>query len=326
MSVEIVPGLAALEALAPEWAALHRADPRATPFQSSACLLAWARGHAADRMFAAAVREGGRLTGLLPMFTWEGAALLAGTGPTDFNDGVFAPDAQDAPVLALEAACAQALRRGAGRVELRQLRPQSLLLSAPAPAGWRDEAAEDETCPASPLLGEDGLSAMLPKPHKKLDYTRRKAERAGGWTVELADAAGVDAALDALFDLHARRWTAEGEAGVLGDPLMQGFLRAAAPGWLAEGSLRLRTLRLADGASAAVLLALQDARAVHMYLTGFDPAHTALGPGTLLIAETLEGAAREGCGEARWLRGREPYKYGWGAVDRPTHRRTLRPA
>lgn len=325
MSVEILPDLQALEALAPEWAALHRADPRATPFQSPACLLAWARGHAADRSFAAAVREGGRLAGLLPLFTWEGAALLAGTGPTDFNDGVFAPDAPEAAALALAAACAEALRRGAERVELRQLRPGSALLAAPAPPGWREAAGEDETCPASPLTGEDGLGAMLAKPRKKLDYTRRKAERAGGWSVELADAAGIAPALDALFDLHRRRWTAEGEPGVLADPLMRGFLRGAAPGWLAEGALRLRTLRLADGAPAAVLLALQDDRAVHMYLTGFDPAHVALGPGTLLIAETLEGAAREGCAEARWLRGREPYKYGWGAVDRPTLRRTLRP-
>lgn len=325
MSVDLVGSLAGLEALAPEWEALHRADPRATLFQSPACGLAWARTHAADRVFAAAVREEGRLTGLLPLFTWEGAALLAGTGPTDFNDGAFAPDAPEAAALALAAGCAEARRRGADRVELRQLRPVSALLAAPAPRGWSDEPGEDETCPVSPLTGTDGLGAMLAKPRKKLDYTRRKAERAGGWTVEVADAAGVGAALDVLFDLHARRWALEGEPGVLGDPLMQGFLRDAAPGWRAEGSLRLRTLRLADGAPAAVLLALQDAAAVHMYLTGFDPAHVALGPGTLLIAETLEGAAREGCGEARWLRGREPYKYGWGAVDAPTLRRTLRP-
>jgi CelD/BcsL family acetyltransferase involved in cellulose biosynthesis len=46
----------------------------------------------------------------------------------------------------------------------------------------------------------------------------------------------------------------------------------------------------------------------------------------LIVAHAIEQAIREGAGEMDFLRGREPYKYRWGAVDRSSYGRTLRPA
>ena len=324
MTPTVVPDLAGLRTLASAWAGLWAADPAATPFQHPACQLAWAATHAPDRTFAVvASGPDGRPAGVAAAFTWEGATLLAGTGPTDYGGGVFAPGVDAGPALAELAA--EGARRGGARVDLRQLRADDPLLVCAVPVGWRAHVEPDEVCPVSPLRGADGLAAMAPKPAGKLAYTRRKAARAGGWSVETATSATASLHVERLLALHRARWEALGEAGVLGDPLMQAFLREAAAGLARAGVLRLRTLSLA-GEPAAVLLALQDARAVHMWLTGFDPAFTPLGPGTLLIAETLTAAAAEGCDEARWLRGREPYKYGWGAADAPTWRRRLTPA
>ena len=323
MSVEIVPDLAGLEALAPAWAALWAADPGTTPFQHPACQLAWARTHAPDRTFAAVAREGDRLTGVAAAFTWEGAALLAGTGPTDYGGGTFSPEADAAQLLALLAE--EGRRRGAARLDLRQLRPGDPLLAVPSPPGWTETCEADEVCPVSPLTGADGLGAVPGRAAQRLGWTGRKAERAGGFTVELATPETAGAHVEQLFGFHRARWNALGEPGVLDAPLMQGFLREAVPALVAAGVARLRTLSLA-GRPAATLLALQGAGAVHMYLTGFDPEQAALGPGALLIAATLRGAFADGCTEARWLRGQEPYKYRWGAEDRPTWRRVLTPA
>jgi Acetyltransferase (GNAT) domain len=62
-----------------------------------------------------------------------------------------------------------------------------------------------------------------------------------------------------------------------------------------------------------------------IYLTGFDPALAQLSPGRLLVARALERAGDDGAFELDFLRGREPYKYEWGAVDRPAsiHRAQL---
>ncbi len=320
MTVEIVADLAGLEALAPEWASLWATDASTTPFQHPACQLAWARTHAPDRTFAAVAREGGRLAAITAGFTWEGAALLAGTGPMDYGGGVFARGADAGAVLA--ALAEEGRRRGGDRLDLRQLRPGDPLLDAPVPAGWTETREQDEVCPVSLLTGEDGLGAVPGRAAQRLGWTGRKAERAGGFTVELATAETAGAHLEQLSAFHRARWNALGEPGVLDDPLMQAFLREAVPALVEAGVARLRTLSLA-GRPAATLLALEGAGAVHMYLTGFDPEQAALGPGALLIAATLRGAHAEGCTEARWLRGQEPYKYRWGAEDRPTWRRML---
>jgi hypothetical protein len=48
---------------------------------------------------------------------------------------------------------------------------------------------------------------------------------------------------------------------------------------------------------------------------GFEPASCVAV--RLLVARTIERAADEGAFVLDFLRGREPYKYEWGAVDRP---------
>jgi CelD/BcsL family acetyltransferase involved in cellulose biosynthesis len=60
------------------------------------------------------------------------------------------------------------------------------------------------------------------------------------------------------------------------------------------------------------------------YITGFDPDLAALGLGTVLIGCAIQTAAEEGAREFDFLRGREDYKYRWGAQDRPTFARRLR--
>jgi len=320
--VETYEGLSAVAALRPAWAALFTRCPDATPFQAPSTLLPWAGRYAGERLAAAAAWEGGRLVGLAAAFSWEGRLLLAGTGPTDYQDALVLPGRADVAEVLLAALAELARARDCPAMELHQLRPGSPLLAAAAPTGWTGVVEAGDPCPVAPTSAAEPLAAMPDKWRKKLAYTRRKIERAGGFTVEDAAPATVASMTAALADLHGRRWRASGEAGVLADPLMAGFVADAAPQWLAEGLLRLRALRI-GGEVAAVLLALHAHATTCMYLVGVDPARMELGPGTLLIARTIQQAAAEGATAIDFLRGEEPYKANWGAVPRPTWRRRM---
>jgi CelD/BcsL family acetyltransferase involved in cellulose biosynthesis len=77
-------------------------------------------------------------------------------------------------------------------------------------------------------------------------------------------------------------------------------------------------LRL-EGRTAAVFHGFAARDRTSYYLSGFDPAFERFSPGTLVVGHAIEEAAREGAAEFDFLRGGEPYKYRWGARDRPCY-------
>jgi CelD/BcsL family acetyltransferase involved in cellulose biosynthesis len=102
----------------------------------------------------------------------------------------------------------------------------------------------------------------------------------------------------------------------------------ALPELLALGVLRMHALRL-DGRLIAVLYGLADPELsgsgrVYYYLSGFDPEFEPHSPGTLIVAHAIFEAQRSGACAFDFLRGKEDYKYRWGAVDTFTYRRQLR--
>jgi CelD/BcsL family acetyltransferase involved in cellulose biosynthesis len=161
---------------------------------------------------------------------------------------------------------------------------------------------------------------------RSLRYARRHAQRQATVAWELGTADTVPGLFDELARLHGRRWAEREQAGVLADAAVLAAHREAAPRLQAAGLLRLLALRL-DGDVAAVLYALADPpvwpqRRWSFYIAGFDPARAALSPGTLAIGQAIDQAQAEGAVAFDFLRGDEPYKRRWGAVDSPM--RTLR--
>jgi CelD/BcsL family acetyltransferase involved in cellulose biosynthesis len=57
---------------------------------------------------------------------------------------------------------------------------------------------------------------------------------------------------------------------------------------------------------------------MYYYIGGFDPDYSRFGPGNLIISESIEFARKAGLHAFDFLRGREPYKYKWGAEDQAT--------
>lgn len=315
-----------LEALQGPWSELWERCPAATAFQRPEWLLPWCRELGSGELFAIACRAEGRLVGLAPLAIGQrGPArvvTLLGAGLSDYND-MLAEPGQERAVAAEVLACLGERAGAWDHVDFQQLRPESPFLAVEAPEGWADEVAKQDACPALTIPEGGGLAAALPKALRaRLGRARRRLSRLGEVRVEVADAAHENEVLEALFDTHCARWSARGAVGVLGESI-QPFHRAVAWGMLARGALRLFALRL-DARIIAVLYGFAERGALACYLSGFDPAFAEYSPGAQMLAGAIEHAIGEGARTIDFLRGRESYKYEWGAVDRPTYRRRLR--
>jgi len=62
----------------------------------------------------------------------------------------------------------------------------------------------------------------------------------------------------------------------------------------------------------AAFLCLEFGGSVGLYNSGFDPARAALAPGIVLLAHVIRDAIDRGFPVFDFLRGEEPYKYGFG--------------
>jgi len=170
------------------------------------------------------------------------------------------------------------------------------------------------------LAGEGAWETAVPaKRLTCLRHERARAARMGA--VETVDVGGEPQRfLDELFRLHGARWEGRGEAGVLADARVRAFHREALPRLVEQGLARCWLLKI-GGEVAAVHYGMANGREAFFYIGGFDPRFSAASPGSLLIGHAIAEAKREGSAEFHFLRGREPYKYAWGAQDRPNRRR-----
>lgn len=298
MRVEVITDEAGLRDLEPAWWALWR-RVGFCPFQSPAWMLAWWQCFGNQRPMVAVAWEGRDLVGLLGCYVLDGVLLAIGAGLTDYQDALGGEaDALLAAVLAAG---------GTASCHLTDLPPGSALRRAAVPPGWSDSVRESDPCPVLAGLAPSGRL-------RDARQARHRAERRGGWRVEVADAGTLDAALEAFERLHALRWPDE-------DARISMLRRLAAPGLLAESALLPALLRI-GGEVAAGCYALLAPGQLLLYVSGFDPRFAFESPGTLLLGWLTE-RAREEERAVHFLRGDEAYKRAWGGVARMNATRVL---
>jgi CelD/BcsL family acetyltransferase involved in cellulose biosynthesis len=324
LEVEVVTSRRGLEALQGEWRWLWARCPEATTFQRPEWLLPWYRHFgpyfSPRPPWVVTLRSEGRLVGLAPLAIREenGARVvrLLGEGISDYLDVLMDPELAPHGVRALFGW----LARGGEHWDtcvFEQLREDSPLLRTPVPPGWGERTEVQEVCPQTPLPWTVGGRLA-----SNLRQARRRLERLGPVRVEEADAGNLEAMLDTLVQLHGAHWRRRGEPGVLEDVSLQSFHREAAHGLLTARALRLYVLRVAERPVAA-FYGFRDGTHVRYYLGGFDPDFERYSVGSLVVAHAFEEAVRAETTLFDFLRGREPYKYTWGAKDTLNHRRSL---
>jgi CelD/BcsL family acetyltransferase involved in cellulose biosynthesis len=196
-----------------------------------------------------------------------------------------------------------------------------LVASLAASAGLACRIDVEDRCPLIdlPETWDGYLAGLSGKDRHELRRKLRRAE-AGQPRVEVARTPAAMAVLmDGFVALHRR--SKVGKARFMDDS-MEAFFRELGSLWAAAGLAALWMLWLEERPAAA-LFCLEQAGSVSLYNSGFDPEARALSPGVVLIARTIEDAIARGFRRYDFLRGEEPYKYGFGAVPTEVVRVTL---
>ncbi len=219
-------------------------------------------------------------------------------------------------------------------VDLRRLRcsdPAGEQLAAALGAfemanGWTLNVEREDVCPVVTLpkgVDMDGYLATLGK--KERHEIRRKVRRAEA-VGEIRLEESIDALndLDVFIDLHQRRWGADGLfPPTLGGEQSRAFFRRLFELFGPDGPLRLTFLMVGDRRIAAGIH-FETADEILYYNAGVDPDARDLSPGVLLVYAYVARALANGTRRMDFLRGDEPYKYQWGAVDEPVQRLLVR--
>ena len=219
-------------------------------------------------------------------------------------------------------------------VDLRRLRCGDPVADALADAfgareiaeGWTLNLEREDVCPVVTVepgtTFEAYLASLGKKDRHEIRRKLRRAEAAG--EVRLDESTDPLADLEGFIDLHQKRW---GEHGLF-PPTAGGAQSRVLFGRLFElfgpdGPLRLSFLTV-GGRRIAAAMAIQARDGYLYYNAGVDPDARDLSPGVVLTAQIVARAIREGCSRVDFLRGNEPYKYEWGAVDEPIQRLLVR--
>ena len=79
-----------------------------------------------------------------------------------------------------------------------------------------------------------------------------------------------------------------------------------------------------DGRRIAAGVSSRPRTALLYYNAGVDPDARDLSPGVVMVERYVRRALERGITRMDFLRGDEPYKYEWGAVDEPIQRLLIR--
>jgi CelD/BcsL family acetyltransferase involved in cellulose biosynthesis len=324
--------VAELEALRPAWEELWHAAEESTPFQFPGWLIPWWRHLGEGKLQCLSFWHDEELCGLAPFYIYtrpedgKRQLLLLGSGNSDYLDILVRPG-HEPVVLNQLAAWLAASRDRWDIAEFLQLRPGSPLLRLSL-AGLDCEFSEDvvmqECCPVLllPADPQDHWAFFQQPCFAKLDYYWRRAGRMGTVRIQSQDLGSLEESLDALVRFEEARWSQKGLQSALSKPGIQRFHRVACYNLCAAGLLRFYVLRLDDRIIAA-FYGFQHQSRVYFYLSSFEAEFSNISPGKLILAHAIERAVREGASVFDFLRGREAYKYEWGAQDTPAFRRAL---
>jgi CelD/BcsL family acetyltransferase involved in cellulose biosynthesis len=215
-------------------------------------------------------------------------------------------------------------------VDLRRLRAgdpatdalaKSLEWASPQ-AGWIVTREQEDVCPVVTLVPgmdyEGYLGTLGGKERHEIRRKVRRAEAAGEVLLESSVQPIND--LEAFVDLHQKRWGDDGlfpptEGGAASRRFFAALFEDCAPSGLVDLSfLTVGGRRIAAGVT------FDDGEAVYYYNAGIEPDARELSPGVVMVARYIQRAIELGRTRLDFLRGDEPYKYEWGAVDAPIER------
>jgi len=246
-----------------------------------------------------------------------GVLVPVGDGVSDYLDIAIAPNAPPMTVDQL----VDAISALAPAVYFRQCHPQGPLGKA-----FRGALELGEVCPVLALAPTpDEQQLAIPKRlRQNLNYAERALRKqASSVTYRIADKESLSADIDACIRLHQDRWRRRWMPGLFAGHAHREWFTDVSKRLLDAGLLRLHTLSVDDKVIAAIYCMASSGTTIY-YLGGFDHEYHKWSPGMLATrAAMMHAVGVDKSHTFDFLRGNEPYKYRWGAVDRPNMRLLL---
>ena len=196
---------------------------------------------------------------------------------------------------------------------------ESALAKEPSLEGLRERSA---VCAFAtlPATWDEFVVTLSSKFRHNLKRSLRILLDDEGAHFETADThAQVDAILEALRDMHAARWAAQGRTSRYQNREYFDFHKRVAHALLDTGQLRLHLLAHAEG-PLAILYCYRYGAKTFYYSGSFsaDGRLARYSPGNVLRAMAIKSAIAEGCTEFDFLRGDNEYKELWCDSKRQT--------
>jgi CelD/BcsL family acetyltransferase involved in cellulose biosynthesis len=164
-----------------------------------------------------------------------------------------------------------------------------------------------------PESWESYLNKLSSKERGKLRYYQQRLEkRYDVHFYKCTQESELPTCLDALFELHQKRWQLRGEAGSFGSPARRQFYYEMARSLLARRWLDFWLLEL-NGQAVAAQFGFRYGETTYALQEGFDPAYSADSVGYVLRGHVLEQAIAEGARRYDFLAGQDVSKDRWGA-------------
>jgi CelD/BcsL family acetyltransferase involved in cellulose biosynthesis len=166
------------------------------------------------------------------------------------------------------------------------------------------------------------LATLGKKERHEIRRKVRRAEAIG--EIRMVDSGDPIADLEGFIDLHQRRWGADGLfPPTPGGDQSRVMFRRLFELFGTDGPLGMTQLWVGDRhVASGVHFETRDA--LLYYNAGIDPDARELSPGVLLTYSYVRRALDHRLRRMDFMRGDEPYKYEWGAVDEPIQRLLVR--
>jgi CelD/BcsL family acetyltransferase involved in cellulose biosynthesis len=328
LEVRCYDSLDALAALLPAWEELLSQVPTATIFNTWEWLAPWWRAFGQEQRLAvlAFYESPPRLVGLAPLslctrrvspaLHFQFLQLMGdGSGDSDNLDLLVRPG--------YEAECAQAfldcLNKEVGRWDVCQFNtmpPDSpvrdSLVRHLRERGWTHTTNQ---LPCSTIVLPDNWEAylhQLPKVERKtfVRKLRRLEERYEVRCRRCTQEDELPNYLEALFQLHQKRWQLRGQRGTFASPARRQFYSEVAHAFLERGWLEFWLLEL-NGKTVAAQFNFRYRDTVYALQDGFDPGYYVDSVGYLLRSYVLRHLIADGVRRFDFLAGRGYHKARW---------------
>jgi CelD/BcsL family acetyltransferase involved in cellulose biosynthesis len=316
-----------LEGLRTEWNRLLSRSAVDSPFLSWEWASSWWSAYGAGRKLHILRVDNDDLVGIVPLFEDElrlmrplihTALALIGDG-SDYLDCLSLRGHEESTV---DAMFDHLLGKGDSRWDLVRLREVPALsphISAierrARGLGWHWSSVQVPCARIDlPPSWEDYLRMLKPRMRTKVRSVSRELEQRFSIRYDrCSDPGDLEPRLQSLYELHNRRWDAEGKPGVFHSPAKRRFYALMSRRFLDVGWLRFYSLQ-AGGRYVAHQFCFERGNRIFLLQEGLDPEWFAHGAGNALRAYVMRDCIQRGIQSYDFLAGVTQHKLSWGAT------------